>query len=88
MRRRIALALLLALVFAGGLALGKKHHTTLKDVSADLDQVQDHIQRAESQIPPGTLVSLQLSMAKQSLDSARQHLSKYAEQQTSSSDKQ
>jgi hypothetical protein len=85
MKRRIPLALAFVFVFGAGLAFGK-HEVTVKDVSRDLDQVQNHIRTAASQMPGGTLVSLQLSMAQQATDRARQHLMEFAEQQRNCSD--
>lgn len=87
MKPKIFLALAVMFVFGAGVAVGKRHKTTLKDVGFDLTQVEDHIERAQSQIPGGTLVSLQLSMAKQSLNTARQHLSDIAQQQNDCSTK-
>lgn len=80
MSRRTVLTFVFAVALSLGAAFahGKKHHATLKDVNYDLDQVADHIDRASTQIPPGTLVALQLSMAKQSLTEAKKKLAEVA----------
>lgn len=68
-------------VFFAGVAFGKHKAVTLKDVTRDLDSAENNLNFVQQHLPPGTLVGVQLSMAEQSIQRAKQHLMEYAEQQ-------